>query len=192
MKQSVRLFTGIAVPETVRQQLERFLPEWTSRLAFERWPHPKDWHITLHFLGEMPADRLDDIRSALDEAASGSEPFTIDVADYGVFGPPGSPSILWAGIKQPVPELESLHARLASTLKQQAGFTAEKRPFHPHLTIARKYKGKERWSSEAMLAGLPELSLSWRVQEAVLYESRLGQTPMYSVIHRSPLQNNNG
>ncbi|PZD94307.1 RNA 2',3'-cyclic phosphodiesterase [Paenibacillus sambharensis] len=187
MKQSVRLFTGIAVPETVRQELERLLPGWKSRLAFERWPHPMDWHITLHFLGEMPAGKVNDIRSALDQAASDSSPFMINLEGYGVFGPPGSPSILWAGISQPVPELEALHARLASALEQQAGFKPEKRSFHPHLTIARKYKGKDRWSSDHMLAGLPELSVSWRAQEAVLYESRLGQPPMYSIIHRSPL-----
>jgi len=183
---TLRLFTGIALPDRVTGELRGRLPDWQRRLAFGKWTHPDDWHVTLHFLGEMPADRVDDVQKALDRAASVIPPFELQLADLGTFGAPRSPSILWIGLPNPPEPLFALHAELGRTLLDHVGFKAEQRPYRPHLTIARKYRGEAAWSP-AMLeqAFMPELSFS--VTDICLFVSRLGRSPMYEIVHRSPL-----
>lgn len=185
MEKSTRLFTGIALPEQIRNELSDRLPEWRRKLAFERWPHPDDWHVTLHFLGETSSDKVPGVETALDEAARSTPPFELTLEGFGVFGAPRSPSILWAGLAGPLGPLLKLHAALSDSLLREIGFEAEKRPYRPHLTIARKYKGSDRWDAALLEDGFSPLSFT--VHEAVLFRSRLGRSPMYEIIRHSPL-----
>jgi len=184
---TLRLFTGIALPDRVTSVLRGRLPEWQRRLAFGKWAHPADWHVTLHFLGEMPAARQAGVEEALDRAASAVSAFPLRLADLGTFGAPRSPSILWIGLPNPPEPLLTLHAELGSALLDRVGFQPEQRPYRPHLTIARKYRGDAPWDP-AMLPQEEMPELSFAVTDACLFVSRLGRSPMYEIVHRAPLR----
>ncbi len=187
MNETIRLFSGIALPDSVRHELRSMLPGWQNRFAFGKWAHPHDWHVTLHFLGELPVGQKSGVQQALDQAAAAVSAFTLRLAGLGTFGAPRSPSILWVGLPEPLDSLRSLHAELGRNLRTHVGFEAEQRAYRPHLTIARKYRGDQPWDP-ALLNDVDVPELSFTVPEACLFVSRLGRSPMYEIVHRSLLR----
>ena len=58
-----RLFTGLAVPPHVADALKAY----QGGLPGARWIEPRDFHITLRFLGDVEATVADDVVEALGE-----------------------------------------------------------------------------------------------------------------------------
>lgn len=114
---------------TVIRQGKQILPDL-------RWVDPQGVHLTLAFLGELDDAQLAKALAATQYAATQANPFTYRLAGLGTFGPPRSPRVLWMGISEPSATLDGVHHALALALEEQ-GFTTEKRPFSPHLTLAR-------------------------------------------------------
>lgn len=185
MEDTIRLFTGLALPAAVSRELRGRLPDWQRRFRFARWTHPDDWHITLHFIGEVPAGRLPAVREALDEAASASAPFRIETSGLDVFGSPRQPSILYVRLANTPPAMTALHAALGSALARRIGFEPEQRTYRPHVTIARKYAGEDRWDPSRL--DHERFEAAWTTDEACVFLSRLGRSPMYEIVHRAPL-----
>jgi 2'-5' RNA ligase len=74
-----------------------------------------------------------------------------------------------------------LHRRLES-----CGFTPERRPFHAHLTLARKFAGPAP-------ADLPGEPLCWHVDQMVLVESINEKDGVhYQVLRRWPVSEDKG
>lgn len=126
-----RLFLALWPDDAARKGLARWRDRWA-------WPsdatptRTDKLHLTLHFIGAVPADRLEALAAALPGAAA-ADAFTLE------FGRPE----LWQGglavvcpLATPEP-LRLLHSRLATALR---GLTLplEERPFRPHVTLARK------------------------------------------------------
>jgi 2'-5' RNA ligase len=71
----------------------------------------------------------------------------------------------------------------------ELGFRQDDRPFRPHLTLARRFSGEYRFSNRALSqATVQSDPLSWKVDRIVLYESRLGERPMYRVLREFVFQ----
>lgn len=89
-------------------------------------------HLTLAFLGEVPAERLDGLLAIGQGLPSlGGAVWTIDrVGGW-------SNGIVWAGSSQPCPVLDELALALQQALAG-AGFPTEARPFIPHVTLLRR------------------------------------------------------
>lgn len=105
--------------------------------ASARVTPPDRWHVTLAFLGDVPADRVDDAAAALDHAcaAGGAPGLSICFAGGGTFGR-GRFTIVWAGLSGDVAGLRSLAADLRVWLRR-ARLPFDRRGFRPHLTLAR-------------------------------------------------------
>jgi 2'-5' RNA ligase len=102
-------------------------PAAARRTAAERL------HVTLHFLGNVPAERLPQLRAGLSVEWAGCE-LLLDQAEVW----PGGIAVLEAS--QLPPELAQLHARLGARLvKLQV--PVEPRRYRPHVTLARKAFG---------------------------------------------------
>ncbi|MNH99172.1 RNA 2',3'-cyclic phosphodiesterase [compost metagenome] len=78
--------------------------------------------------------------------------------------------------------MKSLHQQIEDSL--DGLFTKEDRQFSPHLTIARRYKGKDPWvtSIHEYFPDTSESMISWSVNEIKLYQSHLQKKPMYESI----------
>jgi 2'-5' RNA ligase len=166
-----RLFFALWPGDEVRQAL--FHWQVHNLPGDVRWQHRADLHMTLHFLGQVEAERLD----ALHElgAAVWMRSFSLVLDRIGHFP---RPQVLWAGVSTLPDELAALHARLGEGLRAR-GFTTEARPFHAHVTLARKV----RRCPEAA----PLVPLCWPVDGLVLVESRGGEVPHYHPIGRWPV-----
>jgi 2'-5' RNA ligase len=100
-----------------------------------RWVNPENIHLTLKFLGDTPQRNISDLSKALKQTVFGFLPFEIVFKGTGCFPDTRRPRILWAGVNGPATlfELQSNIDRALLAI----GFPTEKRPFSPHLTLAR-------------------------------------------------------
>ena len=135
--ESLRLFIAVAVPPAVRQglaELRRPLED-AGAPASLRWVRPEGIHLTLKFLGETAGNRVATITAAIEEAASASAPHTLHIDRLGLFGG-RRPRVLWAGLNGDVNAVRQAAARIDAALARR-GFAPERKPFAPHLTLAR-------------------------------------------------------
>src|SRR5579863_9934887 len=128
----MRLFTGIALPRHVSDNLARVLTELRP-LAPLNWSPVENLHITSKFIGEWPEQRLAELKEVLDNLNPPGG-FEVAISRFGYFPNPHNPRTLFAGV-QAGPE----PAELASTMDENLrplGVAAETRPYSPHLTLA--------------------------------------------------------
>jgi 2'-5' RNA ligase len=126
-----------------------------------RAPPAANLHLTLAFVGEVAAERRDALLAAGREAVAGAAPFTIVLDRLGTFRVTG---IAWIGTARAPDDLTGLAARLSHELAAR-GFPVERRPYAPHLTLARKCR-----------MPLPPISgqrIEWEVRELALVRSVL-------------------
>jgi len=129
----MRLFTGIALPPHVQDNLARALKELRP-LAPLKWSPVENLHITSKFIGEWPETRLQELEHAL-ENLNLTGCFEVSIAGFGYFPNPQRPRAFFAAV-QADPELAELAARIDAAL-QPLGVAHEDRPYSPHLTLAR-------------------------------------------------------
>ena len=130
----MRLFIALEIPSTVRENLAELLKSLRSMSPQTRWVRPENLHVTLKFIGEVPETKLAPIRSALAGARS-DQPVTLDFRGLGFFPNEKHPRVFWAGIETS-PNLKTLAADIDEAT-ERLGIPREKRPFSPHLTLAR-------------------------------------------------------
>ncbi|MNB74651.1 2'-5'-RNA ligase [compost metagenome] len=180
---SERLFTAVRLSPEIRSRTGELCRAMSAELPFAKWTHAEDYHITLQFLGDTPASDIPALIGSLKQASEKMEPFTLTLQEPGTFGPPGAPRVLWAGVGGEKDALRELYARI--TGKTAAlGFTAENRPYSPHVTLARRYRGTEPFQSSKLEVWSNDevFRMSWRVEEWVLFVTRMHNQPMYEVV----------
>lgn len=131
-----RTFIALELDHAQQRFLGAMISQGKQLLPDLRWVEPDGIHLTLAFLGELNAQELARATQATRAAAARSSQFTYSLSGLGTFGPPQQPRVLWMGISEPSGALKSAHAALTLALERQ-GFVTEKRPFAPHLTLAR-------------------------------------------------------
>ena len=161
-----RLFIAIDLPPPVRWQLATLVAEPQRGV---RPVPPAQLHLTLHFLGAVADEDRMALQPAL--AAVQQEPFTITVRGTGVFPPHGRPTVLWAGVAESA-ALVALHAAIATAIAA-CGLAVERRPYVPHVTLARLTPGAPRAWTSRFLAATADLAIdAIAVDRFLLYESR--------------------
>src|SRR5260370_26626668 len=99
--ESVRLFIALELPRPVLDALttlQKRLQSNDSERAI-RWSAIQGIHLTLKFLGDVPASRQDEIVAALDAAIVGHKPFELTIQGLGCFPNFNKPRVIWAGCR---------------------------------------------------------------------------------------------
>jgi 2'-5' RNA ligase len=147
-----------------------------ARNAGGRAPAEANLHLTLAFAGDVAPDRQDALRAAGSDAAAGIAPFTLVLDRLGAFRDAG---IAWIGTGEAPAGLADLAARLARELATR-GFDVDRRPYAPHLTLARKCRVSPH--------NISTVRIAWEVRELALVESVLRPDgPAYRIESRWPL-----
>ncbi len=161
-----RLFVAIRPPEDIRDLL---LDAMDDSADF-RWQSEEQLHLTLRFVGEVERPLADDLAAGL--AHIREQPFELRVAGTGRFEQRSS-GALWAGVEPRVPV-----AALAAKVERAClavGLPAERRAFHPHITLAR-WKGRRGHEVARFLERTRGLSSDpFEVRDFILFESRLSR-----------------
>ena len=132
--------------------------------------------MTLKFLGDQPADRLESIRQILSAWASDAAPLDLQIAGAGAFPDSARPRVVWVGVHEASGRLPGWVDGLEALL-EPLGVRREGRPYQPHLTLGRV---KDRLTPAGLLGLQQELSAldqktiaSFHVEEVILYRSEL-------------------
>ncbi len=172
-----RLFVGVRPTADCVETLSRFQGElktcgWESLQP--RWLAPESFHLTLHFLGEVPPTREQALRRGLfrEWPALAESGIIIQPLDHWQPLPSADKAKVVALAGAPVPELAKWHASLRKWL-ESLGFKTEKGPLLPHVSVVRFPK--------ASRPNLPNANpaLEFKVAGIVLYESAGGSGPNY-------------
>jgi len=169
-----RLFFALWPDGQVRAQLAEVSRHWTRRPVAD-----DKLHMTLLFLGS----RSEQERVCFCQAASKirCEPFELYMDCLGGWPRAG---IQWLGTSQLPDALSGLVAGLTAVL-EPCGFAAGKRPFVPHITLARKVRHPK------VKAGLE--AIRWSLRDFVLVESAVVEGgARYQVLQRWPFKNRGG
>ncbi len=130
----MRLFVALEIPSVVRENLAALLKALRAISPQTRWVRPENLHVTLKFIGEVQEPKLAFIRSALADVRS-DQPVALDFRGLGFYPNEKRPRVFWAGIEAS-PNLITLAADIDKAM-ETLGIPGEKRPFSPHLTLAR-------------------------------------------------------
>ena len=125
----MRLFVAIFPPDDVSRELRHRLTAAVDRRGVRLTPIDR-WHVTLAFLGEVPAEQLPGVERALDTVTV-PKGIPLRLRGGGRFGR-GRSGVLWAGVDG---DLAGLHANVRQQLRA-ADLPYDERPFTPHLTVA--------------------------------------------------------
>lgn len=139
----MRQFLAVDIPEPTRLRLEELRARSERSCAGWRWVRSEAIHLTLRFLGEVSEDRDEAAREAWQRAAEGVGPFAFLLEGIVCFPSRRNPRVLCVGARESGSSgrLVELAERVERAARN-AGFTAERRPFRPHLTLARAARGK--------------------------------------------------
>lgn len=129
----MRLFTGIDLPDDVREKLERLLMHLRP-CAHLKWSAVYNLHVTLKFIGEWPEEKIPALEAALRTVAS-RPAIAAEVEGLGWFPNPHHPRVFWAGVHAG-DSLTALVKDIESALAP-LGIAPEERVFNAHLTLAR-------------------------------------------------------
>jgi RNA 2',3'-cyclic 3'-phosphodiesterase len=162
--------------------LEFFLQRCAGAAPDFRWTDPHNLHLTVRFIGTVESDAVDEIANRV-EVAPGA-PFEIALGELGTFKRGRLARVVWLAVGPGAEGLEGLAKRVEEECVA-AGLEPEKRPFAPHLTLARARA--EDGAPVPPLPDLPDLA-PWRANELVLYSSHLGRAgAVHEPIRRIPL-----
>ena len=134
---NIRSFIAIELPDELKRGLKVFqdrlkLPKYN----FVKWVAVDGIHMTLKFLGNITLKQTDEVKSSLASIAQFQQKFALKTANIGAFPDTQRIRILWLGLEGDISKLIELQQTLDSSFLRQ-GFKSEKRPFIPHLTLAR-------------------------------------------------------
>ena len=101
----MRVFIALDIDEAIRDHISRFMDGVREFAPDARWVRPESLHVTLKFIGEKPAEAVEQVKKAL--AAVQGQPVEMGFRGHGFFPTPKSARVFWVGIESG-PALASL------------------------------------------------------------------------------------
>lgn len=189
---AVRAFLAVELGEAalaaLREQQARLAAAAPRRAV--RWTRPEQCHLTLCFLGNVPAAQIPELTRGLAATLAGCAEFSLELDAAGAFPSLAAPRVIWLGLRGDLGALRELQQRVAIAA---AGFAEhrEERAFHPHLTMGRVIARDARTAralGELMARAPAPPPAAWRVTAVRLFKSVLQPDgAVYSVLATFPL-----
>ena len=184
--EAVRTFICLQLPAFARDRLASTQQRLRASGAQVSWVKPHNIHLTLKFLGSVPAERLQEIVLGVQRAAVPAPPILLELTVLGCFPNRRVPRVIWAGPKQLPKELRNLQQRVEKELVA-IGFPAESRPFSPHFTLGRVRSGRHIGKLVAAIQEERLEPLLFEAAEVIVMASRLHASgALYTPVSRIP------
>ena len=153
---------------------------------------PARMHLTLVFLGEIAEATVPAIVDTL-SASIDVRQFAAEFQGLGVFPTRGAPRVLWLGVAAGAEQIVEVQRAVASRV-ERLGVALERRPFHPHLTLARWRTSRTSRTSRpsdrqrALSIDTHKPVARVNIDHATLYQSRRSPAgPTYTALTRANL-----
>ncbi|MGG7621066.1 RNA 2',3'-cyclic phosphodiesterase [Bacillus coreaensis] len=182
MDKKTHFFYAVKIPSDTKKLVYNKLLPLQKEFPFQKWVHPEDYHITLAFLGNSEIGMLEKSIQFVSDALKKENTFPLEMEGLDTFGRKESPRIFWVRLVEQIC-LYEVRKKVFHAC-ELAGYSLEKRPFHPHITVARKWKGDTLFTPESLQQKNPFVrdTISFVANEMVLYQTHLEREPKYEVI----------
>lgn len=186
----MRLFVAVDLSadarEAVAAQQKRIAAAMAASRSSMKWVKPEQAHLTLVFLGNVDAARVEAVIDAIGRTVD-LAPFDMVLHGVGVFPPRGAPRVLWVGVAAGGQEVTLLQREMASRASG-LGIPLEERRFSPHLTIGRWRESRPPDRDRAIGGADQGVLARVRVESATLYQSKLSPAgPSYTALAHANL-----
>jgi 2'-5' RNA ligase len=175
--ETLRLFAAVAIPEWVREEMARVQGELRPFTASGdvRWTKPEQLHLTLKFLGDVPANSVEALKNSLAEACAGVRPFHLRARGVGFFPDSRSPRVIWVGFEGDENGLADLQTRVERALAPFAEKPGVEK-FRAHATLGRFQKFRRHKTEKLLPSALlfdDHVFGDWTVESLGLFRSEL-------------------
>lgn len=134
-----------------------------------KWIPPENFHLTLHFLGDLSLAAANDVAEILEMVSHRMEPFELKTSGPDQFPHKGQPRIIYEGIEQGKEECRRLHRWIGNSLSE-LGITLEHHRYIPHISLCRLNR---RTVLQPSFATLPLRLLETTIDSIALFQSTL-------------------
>lgn len=177
----MRVFVALELPGDVRIGLGRSVEPFRGAPSV-RWVPETNYHLTIRFLGQVPAGQLDDLTASLAPVAAGTRAVRTSITGFGSFPLEGERArVLWAGVDDGAGHISELATDVRAALARWVPPDTD--PYRPHITLGRclpPHAAPDGWAS----APVPDGTFSIRALS--LFRSYVrAEGPTYERLHRA-------
>ncbi|WKB36730.1 2'-5' RNA ligase family protein [Terrilactibacillus sp. S3-3] len=171
-------FIAVPIPPNIRSVLASWASGLRRELKFRYWTSEEDYHITLFFMGASTQEQAVDVKRGLQEMIRREQEF---------FSRSERHRWIWAKRMPESGVCRSIFKRGAHGFEKKKGGSScsccrlsagKKPPYHPHITLAKKWSGGFL-EAPAHYTGDVKGLLRWRVDQIVLFKVAPHLTPRY-------------
>ena len=159
----MRVFVALNLPQKTKDNLERSATEFKALSTGGNFIPKDNYHLTLHFLGEVAPSDLTFVQSAMAGVRDLPAP-ELAVNQFTILR---ASDIVCAKLRQSQ-ALTTLHDELGRRLEQH-GFVVEHRAYRPHVTMIRKKSFSLPFSEVTKSVNV--YNMPFTASELILYES---------------------
>lgn len=176
----LRSFFCIELPPAVQKKLWQTVDTLRLVLPDLKWVSANALHITLKFLGEQEQRLLEDLMRSFEKriASSGQDVIALSSSALGAFPNIRTARTLFAELCGDLVPLKAI-ASIVEDVSAEHGIPREKRPFKPHITLARTRR------TETVIISPKDIPLfrkiEWQATSVTLMKSSLTPAgPIYT------------
>ncbi len=178
----MRTFVSFSISDEAKDYAYKLQKQINNpKLAKIKWNFKKNLHITLKFLGEVPEEKLEEVKQALKEVEF--EPFELTTGNVGCFPSKRNPRVVWLALepeKNAIALQQKVDEALLTVLPTDQKFKA-------HLTLGRVKLIKKKQAFVNHLENIETQEIKFTVKEFQLMKSQLKcEGPSYSMIENYP------
>lgn len=174
----MRVFIALNLPQKTKDNLERSVGEFKALANGGNFTPKENYHLTVHFLGEVAPSDLIYVQSAMDGVRDLPAP-ELAVSQFTVLR---ASDIVCAKLRQ-CHALTTLHDELGQRL-EQSGFVVEHRAYRPHVTLIRKKSFVLPWAEvtkNVTVYNMPFYATDLTLYESVFTSSGVTYRELYTV-----------
>jgi len=184
----MRVFIAVELPEHVRARVFHEFENLQKKNLFKgKFVEKNNLHLTLHFIGEISEERVEEIKKILKEV--NFPRFLCNVGKVGFFNSEKHIKVIWVGLISKEDNFQKLQKEITKKFPE---IKSQNNNFFSHITIARvnSIMNKEELVKEAKRINFKKLDFG--VDKFVLMKSELmkekGVGPQYKVLEEFKLK----
>lgn len=163
-----RLFTALKIPEELKEFVRK-----KSAFMNIRAVNMDQFHLTIRFIGDADNEHTELLRKSFSTVFAGTPKIPLNIKGAGFFPDMRRARVFYLSVS-PSAEMQAMKEKMDSLLLSVMGMEDEKRPFQPHLTLARFRTPPDAGKIEKMMAHAGTLDFpNVKASRLVLFESRL-------------------
>ncbi len=166
----MRVFAALPLPGSALRALDGVVQPLRRAHPRLRWVAPDNYHITLHFFGELGDEAVARLKALFAGPELRALPIAARFGPVGRFPERGAPRVLHVPLAEGAEAAEAYFERFHAVVAK-LGYRPEARGFTPHATIARfpREGSAEGWGPDVEVPREEFL-----IEQCVLYKSTLG------------------